>query len=49
MDNGSTPSGHSVALHAPELHWVGSAFPPGVQSVVQAMTQHFCYTHHMGI
>jgi len=35
---GSTPSCHSHALHAPELSWVGPAFPPGAQSLVQAVT-----------
>ena len=42
-DPDSTPSGHSAALHTPELPWVGPAFSPGAQSLVQAMTQHFCY------
>jgi len=32
-----------IALHAPELRWVGPALPPGAQSLVQAVTQHFCY------
>ena len=31
------------SLHAPELPWVGPAFPPGAQSVFQAMIQHFHY------
>jgi len=31
-------------LHAPELPWVGPAFPPGAQSLLQAMTPHFCCT-----
>ena len=44
VNPGPTPSHHSAALHAPELPWVGLAFPPGVQSLVQAMTQHFHYT-----
>ena len=35
---GSSPSGHSGALHIPELPWVGPAFPPGAQSLVQVMT-----------
>jgi len=35
---GSSPSSHSDALHAPELPWVGPAFPPGAQSLPQAMT-----------
>jgi len=39
----STPSSHSDALHAPELSWVGPAFPPGAQSLVQVMTWHFHY------
>ena len=43
-DPGFTPSGHSGALHAAELPWVGPAFLPGAQSLVQAMTQHFRYT-----
>jgi len=29
MDPGSTPSRPSEALFAPELPWVGPAFPPG--------------------
>ena len=37
-DPGSTPSGHSATLHAPELPWVGPVFPPGAQSLVQAIT-----------
>jgi len=37
MDPGD-PSGHSGAQHAPELPWVGPAFPPGAQSLFQAMT-----------
>ena len=44
VDPGSTPSSHSGTLHAAELPWVGPAFPPGAQSPVQAVTQHFCYT-----
>ena len=38
VDPGSTPSGHSGALHAPVLPWVGPAFPPGAQSLFQTMT-----------
>ena len=38
QDPGSTPPGHSGTLHAPELPWVGPAFPPGAQSLFQAMT-----------
>jgi len=38
VDPGSTPSGHSAALHTPGLPWVGPAFPPGAQSLLQAMT-----------
>jgi len=38
VDPGSIPSGHSVTLHAPELPLVGPAFPPGAQSLVQALT-----------
>ena len=34
------PSG---TLHTAELPWVGPAFPPGAQSLLQALTQHFCY------
>lgn len=37
---GSTPSGHATALHPPELLWVGPAFPPGAQSLLQAVTEH---------
>ena len=43
VDPGSTPSSHSGAWLTPELPWVGPAFPPGVQSLLQAMTQHFHY------
>ena len=32
------PSGQSAALHAPELPCVGPAFPPGAQSLIQAVT-----------
>ena len=38
------PFHHSGELHAPEL-WTGPAFPPGAQSLVQAMTQHFHYNY----
>jgi len=38
VDPGSTLSGYSGALHAAELPWVGPAFPPGAQSLLQAMT-----------
>jgi len=38
VDPGSNPSGHSAALLVSELPWVGPAFPPGTQSLVQAMT-----------
>ena len=34
----------SSLMHAPEHPCVGSAFPPGAPSLVQAVTQHFCYT-----
>ena len=44
VDPGSTHSSHSEVLHAPELTWVGPAFPPGAQSLVQAVTEHFHYT-----
>jgi len=37
-DPGSTPFGHSAALHTPELSWVSPAFPPGAQSLFQAVT-----------
>ena len=43
MDPGSTPSSYSGALHTRERPWVGPAFPPGAQSLVQAMTYHICY------
>ena len=43
VDPGSIPSGHSAALHTPELPWIGPAFPPDVQSLFQAVTQHFSY------
>ena len=45
VDPGSTPSSHSGALHVPELPWISPAFPPGAQSLVQAMTWHFLYSH----
>jgi len=35
---GSTPSSHLGSLHAPELPWLGPAFPPGAPSLVQAVT-----------
>ena len=44
MEPGSTPSGHSGELHAFELPWIGPAFLPGAQSLVQAMAEHFQYT-----
>ena len=44
MDPDPTPFCHSGALHAAELPWVGPAFPPGAQSLLQARTQHFHYT-----
>jgi len=37
-DPGSSLSSHSGTLHAPELPWVGPAFPPGAQSLLQAVT-----------
>ena len=43
---GSTPSSHSGAftqVYTSELLWVGTAFPPGAQSLVQAVTLHFHY------
>jgi len=33
IDPGSTPSGHSGALHTVELPQVDRAFPPGAQSL----------------
>jgi len=33
-----------IALHTPELPWVGPALPPGAQSLILAVTQHFHYT-----
>jgi len=44
VDPGSTPSGHSGVLHAAKLPQVGPAFPPGAQSLLQAVTQHFHYS-----
>jgi len=44
VDPGSSPSGHSGVSHAPELPWVGPAFPPGAQSLLQAVTQQLPYT-----
>jgi len=38
LDPGSTPSIHSGALQAPELPWIGPAFPPGAQSLFQAVS-----------
>jgi len=38
VDPVSIPSGLSGTLHTPELPWVGSAFPPDVPSLVQAVT-----------
>jgi len=38
VDPGSSPSGHSAAFHTPELPWVGPAFLPGAQSLLQAVT-----------
>ena len=32
---------HCIALHAPELPWAAPAFPPGAQSLLQAMTRYF--------
>ena len=43
VDPGSTSSSHSGVLHAPVLPWVGPAFPPGSQSLLQAVTQNFRY------
>jgi len=37
VDPSSSPSGHSGALHACEFPWAGRAFPPGAQSLVQAV------------
>ena len=38
VNPGLTPSSHSSALLAPELPRVSPAFPPGAQSLFQAMT-----------
>lgn len=38
VDSGFTPFSHPDALHAPELLWVGPAFPPGAQLLIQAVT-----------
>jgi len=38
VDPGSSPSSHSGTLHTPELPWVGSAFLPGAQLLLGAMT-----------
>jgi len=38
VDPGSTLSSHSGTLHAPELPWVGPAFPSSAQSLLQALT-----------
>ena len=38
VDSGSTSSGHSGASHAAELPWISPAFPPGAQSLFQAVT-----------
>jgi len=38
VDPGSTPSSHSGALLAIECLWVGPAFLPGAQSLLQAVT-----------
>ena len=38
VDPTSSPSGHSGALLAAELPWVGPAFSPGAQSLLQAVT-----------
>jgi len=42
MDPGSTPSSHSGVYSAPELPWVGPAFPPGAWSLFQAVTYPLC-------
>ena len=49
MEPGSTPSGHSGTLHAPELPWVGPVFPPGVQSLLQAVTSSDIYVYIISI
>jgi len=38
VDPGSIPSSRSTALIAPELPWIGPAFLPGAQSLVQAIS-----------
>lgn len=38
LDPGFNPSGHSEALNAPELTWIGPASPTGTQSLFQAVT-----------
>jgi len=38
VDPGSTPCCHSGNSLAPELPWVGPAFPPGAQLLFQAVT-----------
>jgi len=38
VDLGCTPSGYSGALVTPDLPWVGAAFPPAAQSLVQTLT-----------
>ena len=38
VDPDSTSTSHSGALLAPELPWIGPAFPPGAQSQFQAVT-----------
>ena len=43
MHPASCSSSHLCALHAPELHSVGPAFPLGAQSLLQAVTQYFYY------
>jgi len=45
----STPSSHSGALHAPEHPWVGPVFPPGVQSLLQAVTSSDIYVYIISI
>jgi len=38
VEPGSTPSHHTGAFHSPELPWVGPAFLPDAQSLVQTVT-----------
>jgi len=38
VESESTPSAHSAAVHAPKFLWIGPAFPPGAQSLVQALS-----------